>query len=30
LTNGLDLHAQFGALEIIADAMIDVTRREAA
>ena len=26
---GLDLHAQFGALDIIADALIDVTRREA-
>jgi hypothetical protein len=27
---GLDLHGQFGALDIIADALIDVTRQEAA
>ena len=26
---GLDLHAQFGAIDVIADALIEVTRREA-
>ena len=26
---GVDLNSQFGALDIIADALVDITRREA-